>query len=246
MSAVDLTALDGTPTASDNSPAPVAATGVSEHVGTRTRTRTRERQLSGSVESPQLPSDAKKKSDAELFGLLAEYDAGELAPEDAALGALPLDASDDMRRVAADMRLLIGLRLAVGEDRPLPYSARLAAERMGWKDPRRASRAIKRLCRAGVIDYAGSLPARGQPFGTKTYAPPLPISTNTIEDESIAVERLDRPAIEPAGVVEDEASVADTEPAAIRPIAASENRAERATVHKAHVTPPVGGWERPA
>jgi hypothetical protein len=45
---------------------------------------------------------------------------------------------------------------------------------MGWAsngklDAKRASRAIRRLRRDGVIVYAGSLPARGKPDGTKTY-----------------------------------------------------------------------------
>jgi hypothetical protein len=89
---------------------------------------------------------------AELYWLLAEYEAGRLDPVEIELGELPADATPDMRRVAEDMGLLMGLRLAVYDDRPLPYATMFAAERLGWgTNCGRASRAIRRLCDAGVI-----------------------------------------------------------------------------------------------
>jgi hypothetical protein len=105
------------------------------------------------------------------------------------LGRLPERTSPDMRRLADDMVLLMGLRLAAGEDRPLPYSTRFAAERMGWRsNHRRANRAILRLCEAGVIFCTGSLPPRGQPYGTKTYAPPLGVGASVVEGEAVVIE----------------------------------------------------------
>jgi hypothetical protein len=67
----------------------------------------------------------------ELRGLIRDHERGELEPIDVALGGLPAGASEAMRDVAADIRLLLGLRLAVDEDRPLPYSARFCAEAAG-------------------------------------------------------------------------------------------------------------------
>jgi hypothetical protein len=123
---------------------------------------------------------------------LTDYEAGRLRPVPVRLGEFP--AGDDDRRVADDMRLLMGLRLAVGEDRPLPYSARFAAWRMGWilsdgqPNAMRASRAIRRLCGAGVIFCTGTLSAHGRPYGTKTYAPPLGVGASVVEGEAVTIE----------------------------------------------------------
>lgn len=69
-----------------------------------------------------------KRVDApELHGLIRDHDAGRLEPVDVRLGELPANASPAMRRVAEDIALLIGLRLAVDEPRPLPYSTRFCA-----------------------------------------------------------------------------------------------------------------------
>jgi hypothetical protein len=70
---------------------------------------------------------------------------------------------------------LLGLRIAVDEDRPLIYSTRFCAWRMGWKlssgewDKKRASRVLTKLLRAGVIRHVGDMPGSG----TRLYAPPL-------------------------------------------------------------------------
>jgi hypothetical protein len=77
-----------------------------------------------------------------------------------------------MRDVADDVRLLIGLRLAVDEDRPLPYSTRFCAERCGLHDQAHASRVLRQLEQAGVIASAGAMTARGKPDGTKMYRAP--------------------------------------------------------------------------
>jgi predicted nucleic acid-binding Zn ribbon protein len=88
------------------------------------------------------------------------------------LGELPADASRAMRKVAGDIGLLLGLRLAVDEDRPLPYSARFCAQRCELSDHRQASRVLHQLVQAGVVEFAGTLKPRGQPFGTKLYRAP--------------------------------------------------------------------------
>jgi hypothetical protein len=77
-----------------------------------------------------------------------------------------------MRRVARDIRLLLGLRLAVDEDRPLPYATRFCAERCGLRHHTQASRVLRQLVEAGVVVSAGALPARGKGDGTKLYRAP--------------------------------------------------------------------------
>jgi hypothetical protein len=77
-----------------------------------------------------------------------------------------------MLKVAENIRLLLGLRLAVSEDRPLPYSTRFCAASCELRDHREASRVLGQLEQAGVIRCAGKLKPRGMPFGTKTYRAP--------------------------------------------------------------------------
>jgi hypothetical protein len=88
------------------------------------------------------------------------------------LGVLPANASKAMRRVAEDIRLLIGLRLAVDEYRPLPYSTRFCAERCELRHHTQASRVLRELERAGVVKCAEPLKPRGKGDGTKTYRAP--------------------------------------------------------------------------
>jgi hypothetical protein len=85
---------------------------------------------------------------------------------------MPPNPTPGMVRVAADIALLMGLRLVVGDDSPLPYATGFAAERMGWQHKAQASREIHRLVDAGVIDCLGELKPLGKGNGTKTYAPP--------------------------------------------------------------------------
>lgn len=112
--------------------------------------------------------------EAETYELLARYEAGLLEPRPVRLGAMPTGASEAMRAVAADMALLIGLRLAVDDDRPLIYSARFCAWRMGWTilsgewDKKRANRVINKLLEAGVIEWVGEMPKSK----ARLYAPP--------------------------------------------------------------------------
>jgi hypothetical protein len=171
---------------------------------------------------------------AELYELLSEYEEGTLAPEQLELGPMPANATPDMKLVAQHMRLLMGLRLAVGDARPLPYSARFAAARFGWRHPERASRAIRQLCASGIIRYAGSLEPKGKPNGTRTYEPPLPLAASTIENESVRVEGLDAPTVQPAGEVEDQTAVGDAEPGGVFRAATAWDTA--AALHEMDVT----------
>jgi hypothetical protein len=173
-----------------------------------TRTRIRNKDTAALKEHEPTGAPCVTDDQPELRLLLAEHAAGILQPVEVVLGELPEDASAGMAAVAEDVRLLIGLRLAVDEDRPLPYSARFASERLGWSNPSRANRVLRRLCDAGVIVYAGSLPPRGQPHGTATYcAPPLLASAGAIEGEAVGVEAPDSAAVEPDSEVGDQRGV---------------------------------------
>jgi hypothetical protein len=107
-----------------------------------------------------------------MYRLIAAYERGDLEPVDVELGEMPSYAGHAMQAAAADIALLIGLRLAVDEGRPLPYATSFAAERLGLVDKGHASRALRSLVKAGVVLYVGRLPRRpnGPREGTKLYA----------------------------------------------------------------------------
>jgi hypothetical protein len=108
----------------------------------------------------------------QVRALLGLHAAGELEPVPVELGPMPPNATPAMRAIAADIALRIGLRLAEGDDRPLPYS-RSEAVRAGFvRTEQGASYVLRRLTEAGVIQHVGNLPRRGRPRGTKLYAPP--------------------------------------------------------------------------
>jgi hypothetical protein len=149
---------------------------------------------------------------AEMRVLLAEYKEGRRKPVEVKLGEMPASATDDMRRVAENVRLLIGLRLTVGQDEPLPYSTSFAAELMGWGEGRpnrmRASRALGKLCDAGVILHVGELPPRaGVMHGTKLYAAPLAVGAGAVESEPVEVKPI--VPFEPEHEVDDDGLVGD-------------------------------------
>jgi hypothetical protein len=126
-----------------------------------------------------------ERSEPELRGLVRDHEQGRLHPAQVDLGDLPppgrrvtdfkgeeVVVTDATHAVAADIRLLLGLRLAVNEDRPLPYSTRFCAERCRLRDHRHASRVLRALERTGVVICAGTMKPRGKPDGTKLYAAP--------------------------------------------------------------------------
>ena len=115
----------------------------------------------------------KDDNQPEMHRLLDAHDAGELEPHDVQLGKMPPHAGPIMHAIAADMRLRMGLRRAVGDDRPLPYATSEAVRNKLAKDKATASNAIGGLVRAGVIQHVGQLkPRRPGWDGTKLYAPP--------------------------------------------------------------------------
>lgn len=123
------------------------------------------------------------KTEPELQRLVRDYEHGLLRPFEIEVGELPgvgsraadfkgreLVVTEAMHRVAADIRLLLGLRSAVSEDRPLPYSTRFCAQRCQLHSHQEASRVLRALERLGVIQCVGTMKPRGQPHGTKLYA----------------------------------------------------------------------------
>ncbi len=78
-----------------------------------------------------------------------------------------------MRAMADHMRLLMGLRRAANDYRPLPYALSEAVRAGFAKDKATASRARAALVDAKVIAPAGQLPPlRPGRDGTKLYVPP--------------------------------------------------------------------------
>jgi len=127
----------------------------------------------------QCPPPACKEQDRDdddgpdMYRLEEAYERGQLVPVPVALGAMPPGAGRVMRRIAEHMRLRMGLRLAVGDSRALPYAVSQAVTAGLAKDAATASRAIRALVRAGVFEYVGSLkPLRPGRDGTKLFAPP--------------------------------------------------------------------------
>jgi hypothetical protein len=95
------------------------------------------------------------------------------------LGELPDNATDEMKKVAEDIAFLIGLFASAGENRPLPYSCRFGAERIG-SDKASVNRALKALVKANVILCPGQLTPHGSQengkpnsIGTFAYAAPI-------------------------------------------------------------------------
>jgi hypothetical protein len=85
-----------------------------------------------------------------------------------------------MVAVAEHMRLLMGLRLALGEDRPLPYAASMPVRAGITDDKGTASKTIRALAQCGVVEHVGSLPPlRPGIDGTKLYAPPAVARTSS-------------------------------------------------------------------
>ncbi|MDP1857211.1 MAG: hypothetical protein Q8K82_00990 [Gemmatimonadaceae bacterium] len=86
---------------------------------------------------------------------------------------MPAHAGQVMRAMGAHIRLLMGLRRAAGDYRPLPYALSEAVRAGVAKDKPTASRARASLVDGKVIAHVGQLPPlRPGLDGTKLYAPP--------------------------------------------------------------------------
>jgi hypothetical protein len=119
-----------------------------------------------------LRPGGKSAEPTELALLVDQHREGRLSPAGVELGELPSRAGTVQRGIAEHMKLLMGLRRAVGDERPLPYATSMAVDAGLAPDKGTASKAIRALVRLGVVDHVGSLPPRGLPNGTKLYAPP--------------------------------------------------------------------------
>lgn len=116
---------------------------------------------------PGLNSEGEEP---ELRRLERAHANGDLEPEALELGKLPPWAGRVMREVAEHMRSRFALRLAAGDDRPLPYAASEAVRAGIAPNKGSASNALNALCRAHVFEHVGSLPPiRPGLDGTKLY-----------------------------------------------------------------------------
>src|SRR4051812_47845061 len=101
--------------------------------------------------------------------LLYDHRAGRLRPCDVRLGEMPTCATSLMRGIAADMRLRMGLRLAVDDDRPLPYAPSEAVGSGLARHKMQASRAIRQLWRRASCPR---VPRRTSSDGARADAAP--------------------------------------------------------------------------
>lgn len=105
--------------------------------------------------------------------MLGQYQAGKIEPVSVTLGELPVRAGGAQRAVVEHMRLLMGLRRAYGDDRPLPYATSVPVAAGLVPNQGAASQILRSLVRYGVIDHVGALPPLKPGLdGTKLYAPP--------------------------------------------------------------------------
>lgn len=112
-----------------------------------------------------------------MAGYLADVEAGAIVPEDVRLPNVPADASPLMRRLVADLEFLFGVRLAVYERRPLLYSARFGAARLGDVSKSTVFRLLGELVRLGALLDEGPAPGREGRRGTGSYGVPgLPLA----------------------------------------------------------------------
>jgi hypothetical protein len=118
-----------------------------------------------------LGDEAVKGSEVEW--LLRGYKDRKFAPVDVELRPLPKSRSAAVVPVAEFFSLVRGLRLAWGDDRPVPFAAEWVGGKLGvpkltvW-------RALGFLVDAGVLTRCEPLPGRGGKRGTHTYLPAPP------------------------------------------------------------------------
>jgi hypothetical protein len=150
-----------------------------------------------------------------MYGLIVKGERGELDPLDVALGPLE-NPTRDMITLAAKVKLWMGLRVAVCDDRPLPLSLSFVCEQMGWDHESRASRALNGLVNVGYMARDEPLKGRRGRRGTHTFKPPercRPLSAYTggaVESDPVGVE-APTVGVEPPPELAQEAVVDATE-----------------------------------
>jgi hypothetical protein len=98
--------------------------------------------------------------------------AGEIEPQRVRLGSMPPRPSESMLAIARDIEVRIGLLLAEGITRALPYATQEAVDAGFVRTKGGASYALTRLAQVGVIRCIGEMPPRGKGNGTKLFVPP--------------------------------------------------------------------------
>jgi hypothetical protein len=86
---------------------------------------------------------------------LLAYETGTFSPLDVLVPSLPDGAAEAAHRARRGFALLIGLRWADGEHRPVAFSVRFCAAWVGGMGHRQAHRALVELREHGVIYEAG-------------------------------------------------------------------------------------------
>ncbi len=152
---------------------------------------------------------AHKQEEETLMGvLLADFARGAIEPEPVKLPNVPEHAPAAVMKVVADLELLFGLRLAVGDDRPMLYSVRWRQEALGLSY-RTVHRVLETLVRLGAVTKGEAMPlTRTQTFRLPSDDAPgaaLKACTVTIEAEDVPTGRAVEPAVEPV----DEPAVGD-------------------------------------
>ncbi len=143
----------------------------------------RERYEGGTADKRRRRRARASASPEELW---RDYTAGLLDPVPMDL-PVPGDASEAVRRVAADMSLPIGLRLAAGDLRPVPYACRWRAGVLGLSY-RTVARALKTLVEAGALEKGDPLPPRADyPRGTAKFLPPPSVCRSAVVSVQWAV-----------------------------------------------------------
>ena len=161
--------------------------------GLGTRDKERQARREGEAEDSSLVSPSPLVSDGPLVSpsplvspqgagseveeLLALYKRGGVEPVVVELRPVQDGAPEVVRRVAVFFALIAGLRLAAGDDRPVPFACGWVGERLDvpkltvW-------RTRKRLVQLGVLEHVGALPGRGK-RGTDLF---VPVSPDEAED----------------------------------------------------------------
>ena len=141
----------------------------------------------GSSLREAVPGPGGSNEPTELALLVSEWQEGLRTPAEVTFGPMPARAGEIQRNVADHMRLLMGLRIAAGDERPLPYAASMPVKAGLAPDKGTASQAIRALVRMGVVEHVGELPrTRHGIDGTKLYG--IPGVTAQVEPRGAAEE----------------------------------------------------------
>jgi len=143
------------------------------------RAREEARELGAQVAMPPVAAPPEPEVEA-LLRMAAE---GQVMPLPVELPPLPEDATQNMRTVAEFFRRVRALRLAVEDDRPVPFATWWVGKHCGLpgvdNGKMAAWRTLWKLEAAGVLVKADPLPGRGK-RGVSCYLPGDPAATATM------------------------------------------------------------------